>query len=75
MTETRISVKNPDPQIPPAEDYSLTVDGKEVFIYTWDVANYAILSGQGTMEVESTPNKPFRTVKVRPLISGIISRL
>lgn len=75
MTETRISVKNPDPQIPPAEDYSLTVDGKEVFVYTCDVANYAILSGQGTMEVEITSNKPFKTVKVRPLISGIIPRI
>ncbi|HZJ57444.1 MAG TPA: glycosyl hydrolase family 28 protein [Clostridia bacterium] len=71
MTETRVSTKNPDSQIAPAKDYSLTVNGEEVFVYSCDVANYAVLSGQGSMEVEITSVNPFKTVKVRPLISKI----
>ncbi len=71
MIVSKISMGNPDSSIFPSQDYRVTIDGNEIYVYKCQVASYAILSGQGKMEVEIESALPFEKIKVRPLSAGI----
>ncbi len=65
---------------PGSSDYSVTVDGKPVFVYSADVLNggpasFAYFDVSGSVTVEVTPKAAIQSVSVRPSSSGIVARV
>lgn len=59
------------PGIEPSPDFSVRVNGTELFVYHCPFASFAYLSTDGPVDVEVWTTLPFERVKVRPLSKGI----
>jgi hypothetical protein len=69
---SKISHTHPAQEVRASENFRVKVDGQDVFTYHCRSANYAVLSGEGCLQVEVEVLFPFQDVTVRPLQLGII---
>jgi len=56
---------------PKANDFRVTVDGRDVFVYDSQVAGFACFSFEGTCRVAVTADRDFERVDIRPKHDGI----
>ena len=54
-----------------ADDFHVTVDGRDVFVYDSQVAGFAYFSFEGTCQVAVTVDHDFERVDIRPKHDGI----
>ncbi len=60
------------PGMPASPDYTLRINGEEVFVYHCPVASVASVDADTAVRVEIRPAFPFERVRVRPLSRGIV---
>ncbi|NQT87726.1 hypothetical protein HQ560_13235, partial [bacterium] len=66
MLPKRVITYPAPPEIEPSADFRVRIDGQDVFVYSCDVASYAIFALEGMAQVEIDVLFPFEKVQVRP---------